>query len=71
MSEEKTQVPFKAKGSANQPKRQTYHASRGSRIKDLTEMFKWIKDKDKTTPEEKSALAYFTLRYEVSSENSQ
>jgi hypothetical protein len=58
-------APFVKKGNPFMPPRQTYHAAKGSRIKDMTEAYKWIKDRSGLTREEKSALAYFTLCYEV------
>lgn len=57
---------FKAKGNATMPPRQTIHAPRGSKsIRRLTRAFRWATDTTRLTPEQRSALAFFSMRYEV------
>jgi hypothetical protein len=63
-------APFVKKGNPAMPRRQTYHANRKNpAIRRLTRLYRWVSGKTRLTPEEKSAIAYFTLSYEVGSEN--
>lgn len=52
----------KPRGKNNQPPRQYYRAYSSRSIKRATESFKRMVNRNKTTPEEKSALAFFTLQ---------
>jgi hypothetical protein len=59
-------VPFKKKGNPFMPPRQLYHAGRKSRvIRTFTKAFHVFTGRTRLTPEERGALAFFTLGYEV------
>ena len=57
---------FKAKGRPDMPKRQVYHADRKSvAIRRLTKALQVFRGTTRFSPEDRSCLAYFTLRYET------